>query len=749
MSLLEQVKALCDRLAPLGWQALLLKASNNELDIVQPSTSALREQLLKPLTAIRRDLAGFADFSLEGRQAITPGSPAHSLLYHALASPGVGRGLGGFPTLAEIEAVENFVFGAIPPTIGEIRQRAGISAGADLSVVVFACEYRPAADTCSRVQADMVFSRTGISRVGTAPPRYDGRQRGFVPEVDDDVFGLRVAPARYAAYLAARKPGGEANPMRRQDGDAARDFWVPVHKLFSGKECIAELDLALQFDVFHYNDKIRRTRAITLNMPDVPAEAPFLCTEGLAELSTDPAFGQGVLVPVPHARLVEPAMVDGKPLTFRVPHGHPTVFAALEEPAGRDDPGGFEMRRAPAYVHARTAVKEGTLTDMNAAHADINAAVMAGGYDALHYVDFTGDGWVDVQVPVVQAQPGVSTDSVPCYSLIGAPDFFPAAGQRELIERVDVDAWRAPPSPLCDSRVPANLQMPGNRFSPQDETITALVPLGGWVPKAQAFPASIDAARHSCLPDDSAGYYAPGWDVSADRLSVDGKVTPHLAAYGLGSPFPEDAKLCAALATFWPTVAPDISRSLSANTGIPARPTRWETIAPLTDQETGQAGGLPWDGVPGPRIVKKHGAEFVEFADFLHVDYVQNALANKFSIRMTARVGENEYARRMAAMASVYAKLGGERTDYVVLSFRQVLAGDAELMEAQEKARAILPGTTYRVETVKSHPKTEKADPDDPRKRLLPVDDRRCFYVDPHAGIVLQRRQNQDWKRLS
>jgi hypothetical protein len=97
----------------------------------------------------------------------------------------------------------------------------------------------------------------------------------------------------------------------------------------------------------------------------------------------------------------------------------------------------------------------------------------------------------------------------------------------------------------------------------------------------------------------------------------------------------------------------------------------------------------------------------------------------------------------------VYAKLGGERTDYVVLSFRQVLAGDAELMEAQEKARAILPGTTYRVETVKSHPKTEKADPDDPRKRLLPVDDRRCFYVDPHAGIVLQRRQNQDWKRLS
>ena len=52
--------------------------------------------------------------------------------------------------------------------------------------------------------------------------------------------------------------------------------------------------------------------------------------------------------------------------------------------------------------------------------------------------------------------------------------------------------------------------------------------------------------------------FAPGWDIS-----VDGRAggPEHLAAYGLGSPFPEDSKLCAALSAFWPAVAPDAART--------------------------------------------------------------------------------------------------------------------------------------------------------------------------------------------
>ena len=44
----------------------------------------------------------------------------------------------------------------------------------------------------------------------------------------------------------------------------------------------------------------------------------------------------------------------------------------------------------------------------------------------------------------------------------------------------------------------------------------------------------------------------------------------YLSSRGLGSPFPEDAKLCAMLNSFWPAVAPDAARTFGQTpTGIP------------------------------------------------------------------------------------------------------------------------------------------------------------------------------------
>src|SRR5882724_8556507 len=112
MTLLDDVKAACDRLAPLGWRDLMLHVTGNALDIRQASAPALQTALLAPLPSIDRSVQGFGDFAVDGRQAITPGQPGLSLLYHALASPNVIAGavdhLGGFPTRREIEAVENF-----------------------------------------------------------------------------------------------------------------------------------------------------------------------------------------------------------------------------------------------------------------------------------------------------------------------------------------------------------------------------------------------------------------------------------------------------------------------------------------------------------------------------------------------------------------------------------------------------------------------------------------------------------------
>ena len=101
------------RLSPLGWRQLLLDATGGELDI---DAADLASELSKPLGSIDRTYPGFGDFAAAGMRAVEPGKPENSLLYHALASPTVvalrdGTELGGFPTLGEIEAIENYVYG--------------------------------------------------------------------------------------------------------------------------------------------------------------------------------------------------------------------------------------------------------------------------------------------------------------------------------------------------------------------------------------------------------------------------------------------------------------------------------------------------------------------------------------------------------------------------------------------------------------------------------------------------------------
>lgn len=747
MALIDDVKAVCDRLAPLGWRALLLRVTNQALDIVQPTTARLRTELTKPLAAINRGAAGLADFSLAGSRAITAGRPGESLLYHALASPGVTRGLRGFPTLREIETIENFVFGVAPPTLAELKTRAGLRANEQFSIVVYAYEYRTARDTCSRLQADLAFSRTGVARVGTAPALYQPRQRGFLPEVSGDAFQFRVCPSRFAAFLAVKRKGNAAAfiPMRAQSRDANDDFWLPVHKLFAGDECIAGMNLDVAFSAFHYNDKIRRTRSISLGMANVPAVPPFQFTEGIATLAGGGEDLAGLLMPVVHPRMIEPAQFNGAFLTYRVPAAS-SQFAALEP--GAQIVGDMEVRPAPAYVHARTQVNGGALIDLNSdpTRPDVLQTVSRGNYDALHYIDFTGDGAIDVAVPQLANRAEVARDTVPAYSLVAAPDFFPATGQRELIETMPDEMWGVPPVPLCDTRLPANLQMPGNRFGANDKTVSAIVPMHGTTPAAQTLPQSVEPLRHSSLPDECAGVYAPGWDVSTDRKRVGNTNVHHLAAYGLGSPFPEDAKLCAALSTFWPTVAPDASRGMSPNSGNAGLRA---TVAPLTDAEIGQIGNTPWDGVAGPEIITINGEEFLECEDFLHVDYVREALDGRFSPRLTGRISGAEYAERMFAMGIAYEIVGGDRNMQFVNSFRRVTAGDTELQQAETDAGTQLTDAVYRIELFRGGRASQRNHPTDFRKKILPMVDRRFFFVSPATRAALQRRSGQSrWSNV-
>lgn len=760
MALIDQVKQVCDRLANHGWRELLLQ---HGLDITAANLTA---ELGKILPNIKRTIPGFTDFADEGNRAIAPGYPARSLLYHALASATVitgaeDRELTAFPTLTEIEVVENYVYGVKPPSLAELRVKANY---APLAIAVFVSEYRPASDTPHQKHADLCFSRTGVARVGTAEALYDGKNRGFLPFVEGDSQAMRVIPARYSAYISVIRRGDRPGykPMRVRDGDDRRLFWFPLHKLFNGNECLRNFNLTLNLEANHLNEKLRRIHLQLQNQgydtgwsePDI-SNPPFIFTEGIAEFSQDPDDGTGILIPTVHPNLVQAAEYQGKPLTYQVPANYGlTLSSSLLIPSDN------EARRAPEYVHARHQVlPNGTVTDLNE-RPDVARIVAQGGYNALHYLDFTADGWIEALCPELAIQ---IPRRVPAYSLVSAPDYFPTCDQRQLMdwweqsvpEAVRNSIWRIPPETLADERMPPNLALTEADFRPEDATVTAIVSLPTEPFVKQRPLDRFILNRQSYLPDAAAGIYAPGWDVSFDRTP---EGLDFLAAYGLGSPFPEDSKLCAALSAFWPAVSPDAARTFE-----PMR--SWPTVSPLTDAEIGQTGELPWDGVPGPRLVQLIDRLVVEYEAIDHVDYVTNALQNKFTLALTGQVDVREYEARVLTMAYVYRALGIEEEQYFrpgqseaqasaafgrivnekskwgVLSFREVTPTETELQEAQTQTGKRLRGKIYRFEMYRHGNITT---PEDVRKRWVEIRERVTLFVD---GLrVLMKRDSGVWE---
>jgi hypothetical protein len=728
MPLIDDVKRVCARLAPLGWRDLLLA---HGVDI---TAANLKQELTKDLPNINRTIKGFEDFAFEGKRAIEPGSAARSLLFHAFASPNVvSENLREYPTLAEIEIIENYVYGVQPPSLQDLRARAQ---GELLAIVVFASEYRPASETVQRKHADLCFSRTGVARVGTAQALYDTKLRGFLPFVKEDSQAFRVLPARYSAYIAVQRRGNSTTfgPLRFQTGDDSRLFWVPLHKLFNGKECIRNLDLQVTFNARHVNEKLRRIHLVLKNAgwgePDI-SNPPFIFSDGIGELTTKPEFGTGLLVPVVQKNLVEAATYQGKPLTFKVASNSPTLSSSISIPANTG------ARRAPEYVHARHKFSNNQIENLNNL-PNVTEVVQKGNYNALHYIDFTGDGSIEAVCPQLAV---AIPRRVPAYSLVTAPDFFPNCDQRELLEWTEQSVptalrqnlWRIRPETLSDNRLAPNLQLKNTNFRPEDKTVTAIVclPLSGSV-RQMPLDGS-PTMRHAYLPDGASGVFAPGWDVSFDRANgVD-----HFAAYGLGSPFPEDSKLCAALSTFWPAVAPDATRTFAPNPS-------WPTVSPLTDEEIGQVGNQAWDGIPGPRRVTKNGKNFIEYTDFDHADYVENSVQKKFSLSLTGKVDVREYQARVLAMANVYRVIPEARDQWSVFSFRQVQPTDSELQQAQTQTTTTLAGIIYRFELYR--PGNSSPNPDDFRKQLVEIQETATLFVTPLN--ILLKRNNNAWRRV-
>jgi hypothetical protein len=791
--LIEAVRAACRRLARHGWRELLLKATAGGLDI---AAGDLRRELGKGLPAIDRRHPGLADFAPEGARGIEPGNPAASLLYHAFASPdvvenGSGAPLTAFPTLAEIEAVENYVYGAKPPSMAELRARAGTS---PLAIAVFALDYRRAGETVHGRQADLAFARTGIARMGTAGPRYDARERAFAALDPENPFAFRAIPQRFAAYIAMRAPGDKERfgPRDALSDDHTRQFWVPLHKLFDGRECLAGLDLTVGLTRHLRNEKLRRFHRY-LEIQGYPSNwtgpdlerFPFVIRdERIASFSKRPELGSGVLEPVPAPFAIR-ARYRARWLTFDVPREFVQEPGVIYFSTAQILPGEVETepsymeglapttdRPAPEYVSIRHRVRaDGGIDNLND-DPKMMEVLKAGGYQAQHFIDFAGDGWIEARCPQLA---GEVPTRLPAYCLVSPPDFFPWVSQRDLTqwwrrevpEAMRAALWAIPPIPLSDKRMAGNITLPAG-FSINDTTITAVVSHPRAAPAAGA-PAA--PGRYSGLPDSSPGIFDPGWDTSLGLHYGDPgvPVQPFMQAYGLGTPFVEDIKLCAALGSYWPAVAPDSARTFSPHKRGPGFAYPWPTIVPLTDEETGIApaeGGrfLPWDGVRGPRLETIGGREVAVYPDIDRVDYLGNL--EKMTAALTAKVDLPETKARVLAMAAVYWSLGVRdpefrerrrseedrqwlvetlkaKAGWAVLSFRKAGKGDPELKAAQDAAGARLAGERrYRFHLYRPGP--ESRHPSDLKSVLVELNEQVVAFSD--ARQVLLRRDNGSWQ---
>ncbi|MGF1536854.1 MAG: hypothetical protein ACFB4J_10280, partial [Elainellaceae cyanobacterium] len=323
MPLITDIKRICDRLANAGWRALMLK---HGIDIQQPTEQALADALDKPVQVDRR-IPGFEDFIIGTARGIEPGQPAASLLYHALAAPGVAvvpqentavgalsQPITAFPTLEELDAIANYIYAKANRSLEDVRRRAAelldITPDAVQMVVgVFASEYRPAPETPHQRHADFCHSRTGVARVGTTRPAYDGELRGYRPfEEGDSVNTIRVLPCYYTTWLAVRSRRNESRfgPSRGRADDNVRNFWVPVHKLFDGDECLVGETLQITLSAQHQNKKLERLHQHLENLqistgfsPAERQQAPFIQEQGLANWLDAFQGGAGLLSPQP------------------------------------------------------------------------------------------------------------------------------------------------------------------------------------------------------------------------------------------------------------------------------------------------------------------------------------------------------------------------------------------------------------------------------------------------------------------
>lgn len=699
---------------------------------------------------------GFATFA--GLRAIHPGRPEFSALYHALASPSVAAAPGGaYPSLEQIDLLEDWISALAPIP----------SSGDRYALAVLAYEYRPAALTPHRAYDDLVFSRTGIARIGQEPANYDPRGRCFRNEPRDRAASkhFAVAPARYGLFLVREVGYEEASffGYDEKNGDKGRTWLKPERKIFMGDPAIGGASFV--FGERHRSEGLRRLATVAnlairsedqflpgqsapkpdASKPDLQ-RPPFFCMSSTigekklaSEHNTDLVVierrGSSALLGSPPAELIRPATQgESGRLYFQVtPQAkwRYTTINLLQTTHGRllnsEESDAFiedrfrgvnanrfnAPRNAPMFINARYRRSPHGVEHMSMDESERIYATQAPYWAAL-FEDSICDGCVVVAFENARTSTWISKLPLrPAFSIVTAPDFLPSVAGVDLDYPNQAAAMTSlkigNTAPLSFTRLAADpeIEMPGGgtAFPPRErrlqETVTSVVGRGPSDERVlldavvELWCAPTTNGRTGFLPDTSSAFLFPGWDVTYIG-NDETNAQRFLSTVGLGSPFAEDVKLCAAGNGMWPATAPDAARTYQPSLESPEpegaiaariyggiatlepsikRPP--PTALPLMDDEIGihplsptgrsrpNSAHRGWDGEYGPYLLMSGAGGqrrlMVDYADIGRVDYVTNTLSDLLDASLLRTLSSQECRRRMEVLRRCIAHVDGGR----------------------------------------------------------------------------------------
>ena len=665
----NEIQNLIKKMSRSGWKETFLSLTYDQINIDQDNWQDLINKLLEPIIEIDFSHEGLLDFSRSGNKMITPYSFSKSLIYHCISHPlFTDDRITEYLDETEIEIFENLIFASVYFDEQKSLNNLIETYGDKLSVGIFSYQYCPVERSCHFKNADMNYSRTGISRIGTSNSVFDKKKRSWIASGNEN--NINAMPAKYGTFLCLKAKAIEINEFSIMDelrDDGEREFLVPIHKLFNGKECLSDIEIQLEYETFHRNEKLARVHDSTLENT-IPIEGfdllkfPFIIDNKTAPefLNTTRITNSNCIVFPTPSPLSEPAIQENKYVAFNVPaQTNSNRFnSSYNIPPKRV--GNLAARQSPEYVNIRNIISsenvinpEDDITNINdLPKADFEALLRNGDYTAIDFIDRTCDGFIS-------AKSNLELNHYSAYSLITAPDYFPFVNQREVYQiEQQIDKFaQGGAIPLSDGRIKANINY--NTFEGDLNTLTAVISDSQ---NSQENNLERDGIyQASFLPDGASSIYHPGWDISMDINEETGE--GFNAAYGLGSPFPEDAKLCAALNSYWPAAAPDASRTFfRSNTfqNFGKKP----TAIPMTDFELGihpkmatQLGmesNIGWDGEYGPFFEKINSEDYVNYCDIARSDYTYSFWRGKASFNSMDSITSKELIQRMMSLKKMH-----------------------------------------------------------------------------------------------